>query len=492
MPEKMKVLLVTAEAFPFAKVGGLADVAGSLPEPLNDLNIDIRVILPLYDAIDRAKFGIEYCGVETSVTLGERHIKAKLWASVFPGTQIPAYFVECPEYYGRPGIYTDPATGEAYPDDGERFVFFSKAVLELVKFLGWKPDIIHCNDYQTGIIPALVKLRDPDDDTGFLYSIHNLAYQGRFGREIIDLIGVGHDKFYPMGDFEFHGEVNFMKIGILYSDVINTVSPTYAQEIQSTSEYGYGLEGVLSARTNRLFGILNGIDQKVWNPKIDPDLPANYSKKDKSGKTTCKVELQKEVGLPEKPDSPLIGIISRLADQKGFDILIPILDEILKRDVMIVLLGTGKKEYEAAFEAASAKHPDKMAAIIGFKGALSHRIEAGSDMFLMPSRYEPCGLNQMYSMAYGTVPVVRKTGGLADTVTPADLTANSGTGFVFERYTSEELLKTIDSALEAYSDKKGWEKLMDRCMEFDSSWGASADKYIGLYRQAVSLRRYNV
>jgi len=492
MTEKMKVLLVTAEAYPFAKVGGLADVAGSLPEPLHGLNVDVRVILPLYDAIDREKFDIRYCGVEIEVPMGGKVVGGKLWSSLFPGSDIPVYFIECDEYYGRPGIYTDPATGEAYPDDGERFVFFSKAVLEAVKSLGWQPDIYHCNDYQTGIIPALVKLREPNTKTGFLYSIHNLAYQGRFDREILDHIGVGHDKFYPMGDFEFHGQVNFMKIGILYSDIINTVSPTYAEEIQASEEYGYGLEGVLSAASDRLYGILNGIDQKVWNPAVDPHLPANYTKKDKSGKTLCKLELLKEAGLPENPELPLIGIISRLADQKGFDILIPLLDEILSRDVMIVLLGTGKKEYEAAFRTAAEKHPDKMASIIDFKGPLSHRIEAGSDMFLMPSRYEPCGLNQMYSMAYGTVPIVRKTGGLADTVTPADLSKNTGTGFVFEEYSGDALLKAIDRALKAFSDSKGWEKLMDRCMDFDSSWGASAEKYINLYRQAVSLRRYSV
>ncbi|MGC9314262.1 MAG: glycogen synthase, partial [bacterium] len=341
MTEKMKVLLVTAEAYPFAKVGGLADVAGSLPEPLHGLNVDVRVILPLYDAIDREKFDIRYCGVEVEVPMGGKTVNGKLWSSLFPGSDIPVYFIECDEYYGRPGIYTDPATGEAYPDDGERFVFFSKAVLKAVKSLGWQPDIYHCNDYQTGIIPALVKLREPHSTAGFLYSIHNLAYQGRFDREILDLIGIGHDKFYPMGDFEFHGQVNFMKIGILYSDIINTVSPTYAEEIQASDEYGYGLEGVLSAASDRLYGILNGIDQKVWNPAVDPHLPANYTKKDKSGKTVCKLELLKEAGLPETPEMPLIGIISRLADQKGFDILIPLLDEILSRDVMIVLLGTG-------------------------------------------------------------------------------------------------------------------------------------------------------
>lgn len=492
MTEKMKVLLVTAEAYPFAKVGGLADVAGSLPEPLTEKDIDIRVILPLYDKIDRAKYDIGYCGVELEVPMGVEIVDGKLWASHFPDTKIPVYFIECDNYFGRPGIYTDPETGEAYPDDGERFVFFSKAVLQAVKHLGWTPDVFHCNDYQTGIIPALVKLTEPENKAGFLYSIHNLAYQGRFEKGIIEQIGIGYDKFYPMGDFEFHGKVNFMKIGILYSDIINTVSPTYAQEIQSSPEYGYGLEGVLRTRNDRLYGILNGIDRKVWNPELDKHIPANYSKKDKSGKTVCKLKLLEEVGLPESADTPVLGMISRLADQKGFDILIPILDDILREDVMFVLLGTGKKEYEIALEAASRKYTDKMAAIIDFKGPLAHRIEAGVDMFLMPSLYEPCGLNQMYSMAYGTVPIVRKTGGLADTVKPANLEKGSGTGFVFEEYSSIALLKTIKMAIKSFSNKKGWEGLMNRGMEFDSSWSASAEKYINLYRQAVSLRRYTV
>lgn len=492
MAEKMKVLLVTAEAYPFAKVGGLADVAGSLPEPLTERDIDVRVILPLYDKIDREKFDIGYCGVEMQVPMGDENVNGKLWASQFPGTKIPVYFVECEKYFGRPGIYTDPETGEAYPDDGERFVFFSKAVLQAVKHLGWEPDVFHCNDYQTGIIPALVKLTDPENKAGFLYSIHNLAYQGRFESDIIELIGIGQDKFYPMGDFEFHGKVNFMKIGIIYSDIINTVSPTYAEEIQSSPEFGYGLEGVLSSRSDRLYGILNGIDQKVWNPELDPHIPANYTKEDKTGKRVCKLELLEEVGLPKDGDTPVLGVISRLADQKGFDILLPILDDILKEDVMFVLLGTGKKEYEAALKAASIKYPKKMAAVIDFKGPLAHRIEAGVDMFMMPSLYEPCGLNQMYSMAYGTVPIVRKTGGLADTVKPADLEKDTGTGFVFEDYSSAELLKAVKRALKAFEDKEGWERLMDRDMDFDSSWGASADKYISVYRQAVSLRRYTV
>jgi len=491
MSDKMKVLLVSAEAYPFAKVGGLADVAGSLPEPLHEKNLDIRVIIPLYDKIDREKFGIKFSGVEFEVAMGQNQEPGRLWCGTFPGSDIPAYFIESKKYFGRPGIYTDPETGEAYVDDGERFVFFNKAVIEAVHGLGWTPDVFHCNDYQTGLIPALVKLRYPGNKIGFLYSIHNLAYQGRFDKSILDLIGVGHDRFYPMGDFEFFGQVNFMKIGIQFADIINTVSPTYAVEIQSSEEYGYGLEGVLRAARDRLHGILNGIDTAVWNPALDKNIAANFDLKDKSGKAKCKLDLLREVGLPEKPDTPLIGVITRLADQKGFDILLPIMEDILAEDVLFVLLGTGKKEYEAQLTALAKAHPDKMAAIIDFKGPLAHKIEAGSDMFLMPSRYEPCGLNQMYSMAYGTVPVVRKTGGLADTITPADFAKNTGTGFVFDKYESKALLAVVKQAIKAYSDKPGWQKLMDRDMQFDSSWGASADKYIELYRHALSLRRWS-
>ena len=487
MSEKMKVLLVAAEAFPFAKVGGLADVAGSLPKPLHEKGVDIRTMIPLYDKIDREKFGIEFSGVAFDVPMGDETVAGKLWCGKFPESEIPAYFIECPKYFGRPGIYTDPKTGEAYPDDGERFIFFSKAVPAALDGLGWSPDVIHANDYQTGLVPALYRLTRPDDKTGFLFSIHNLAYQGRFEPEILDLIGFGHDQFYPMGPFEFFGKVNLMKIGITFADLVNTVSPTYAKEIQSSAEFGYGLEGVLKSMSDRLFGVLNGIDQKVWNPEVDKNIPYNFSKDDLSGKRMCKAALLKEVGLPkDKIDVPLIASISRLADQKGFDILLPIMEDILKENVTFVLLGTGKKEYEAAFTELAKKFPDKMAAIIDFKGPLAHLIEAGADMFLMPSRYEPCGLNQMYSMAYGTVPIVRKTGGLADTVVQADLERNIGNGFVFEKYESKALLSIVKKAVRAFQDKKGWQRLQRRAMEFDSSWERSAERYIELYRQTTT------
>ncbi len=489
MNENIKVLLVSAEAYPFAKVGGLADVAGSLPKPLKQRNIDIRVMIPLYDKIDRKKFGIEYSGVDFNVQMGDREVAGKLWCGKFPDDDIPAYFIECAEYFGRAGIYTDPETGTAYPDDGERFVFFSKAVIEAVHGLGWTPDVFHCNDYQTGIIPALVDIKYPENKIGFLYSIHNLAYQGRFEPEILELIGLGRDRFYPMGEFEFFGRVNFMKIGILFSGIVNTVSPTYAEEIQSTEEYGYGLEGVLRSINDRLYGVINGIDTTVWNPGIDKHIPANFTRENFSGKRVCKLGLLEEVGLPKEPDVPLIAMITRLADQKGFDILLPIMEDILKERVMFVLLGTGKKEYEAAFKDLAAKYPGKLAAVIDFKGPLAHRIEAGADMFLMPSRYEPCGLNQMYSMAYGTVPVVRKTGGLADTVEPADIAGKSGTGFVFEEYKSGALLDVVRAAIGAYSDKNGWKELALRGMAKDLSWGPSAEKYIELYRQTLALKR---
>ena len=491
MHENKNVLLVSAEAYPFAKVGGLADVAGSLPRPLSEKGVDIRVMLPLYKSIDREKFGIEFCGVRFEVPMAGENVIGELWCGTFPNSDIPAYFIACDKYFGREGIYTDPETGEAYKDDGERFTFFSKAVFEALKGLDWTPDLFHANDYQTGLIPYLLREKHGELNAGCLYSIHNLAYQGRYGPEILDAIGSGKDKFYPMGPFEFFGMVNFMKIGIVYADIVNTVSETYAEEIQTSEEYGYGLEGILRSMSNKVFGVLNGIDDTVWNPETDENIPYNFSADDLSGKRMCKAELLKEAGLPEDQlDVPLITMISRLADQKGFDILLPILDDILKEEVNFILLGTGKKEYEKALSEAAEKHPDKMAAIIDFRGGLAHRIEAGGDMFLMPSRYEPCGLNQMYSMAYGTVPVVRKTGGLADTVEPADFKRDTGTGFVFEKYEKKELLSAIKRAISAYNDKKGWRKLQDRCMAFDSSWENSAEKYIELYEQALAGARY--
>jgi len=491
MSETIKTLIAAAEAYPFAKVGGLADVVGSLPKPLRKKGIDIRVIVPLYDKIDREKFGIKPTNIEMDIQMAGRTEKGKIWETVFPGTDIPVYFVECAAYFGRPGIYTDPDTGEAFPDDGERFVFFSKAVLEFLNIIDWSPDLVHSNDYQTGLIPAMIKILEPENQIGTLYSIHNLAYQGRFDMDLIDYIGFGKNLSYPMGPFEFFGKLNFMKIGILFSDIVNTVSPTYAEEIKSSPEYGYGLEGVLSSCSDKLFGVLNGIDETVWNPEIDEFIPYNYNSSDLSGKRMCKAELLKEAGLPyDNLDIPIIGVISRLADQKGFDILIPIMEKILEENVYFILLGTGNKKYERAFKELSVKYPKKLAAIIDFRGPLAHLIEAGSDMFLMPSKYEPCGLNQMYSMAYGTVPVVRKTGGLADTVIPADFKEDTGTGFLFEKYESNALLNAIKKALSSFGDQNSWRKLQNRCMTMDFGWDVSADKYIELYRQALAAERW--
>ncbi|HHS50925.1 MAG TPA: glycogen synthase GlgA [candidate division Zixibacteria bacterium] len=491
MSNEIKVLLASAEVFPFAKVGGLADVAGSLPKPLKQKGVDIRVILPLYDTIDREKFAIEFSGVEFAIAMGEENVGGKLYRGKFPDDDIPAYFIECPKYFGRPGIYTDPDTGEAYPDDGERFVFFSKAVPEALRGLGWTPDVIHANDYQTGLVPAIYKKLMPDAKMAFLFSIHNLAYQGRFEPELLDLIGFGHDEFYPTGAFEFFGKVNLMKIGIVFSDIINTVSPTYAEEIQSSEEFGHGLEGVLRSINDRLFGVLNGIDQTVWNPLTDKDIPYNFSADDLSGKRMCKAALLKQYGLPEdRIDKPLVATISRLADQKGFDLLIPIMKDIVEMDATFVLLGTGQKEYERAFTELAEKYPKNVGVLIGFDNKLAHLIEAGADMFLMPSRYEPCGLNQMYSMAYGTIPIVRKTGGLADTVTPANLATDEGTGFVFEEYSQEAFLAAIRRGLSAYRDKQGWRNLQLRAMAFDSSWENSAEKYIELFKQALASARW--
>jgi len=492
MDSKMRVLLAAAEAYPFAKVGGLADIAGSLPKALAKLDIDCRIIIPLYDKIGRDFFSLNPENIQVSIEMGYQRVQANLWSGKFPGTSIKAYFVECEKYFGRPGIYTDPETGEAYPDDGERYIFFSKAVVAMVKEMNWKPDILHCNDYQTGLIPAIMKLNHSDEDCGLIYSIHNLAYQGRYDSAILDYIGFGRDQFYPMGPFEFFGQVNLMKIGINFTDIINTVSPTYSREIQSSEEYGYGLEGILKSKKDNLYGVLNGIDTTVWNPEIDEHTPYKFTRDDLSGKRMCKAALLKEVGLPDKElDKPIISMISRLADQKGFDILLPVLEDIINHDCYFVVLGTGKKAYEAALTKMAKKYPRNMAAVIDFKGPLAHRIEAGADMFLMPSKYEPCGLNQMYSMTYGTVPIVRKTGGLNDTVEQADLENEKGTGFVFEKYDSKALYNIVSKALKAFENGQGWRKLQSRGMKKDFSWKASAGEYVKLYRQALAMKKYN-
>lgn len=474
---------------PFAKTGGLADVAGALPVALKNLGHDVRVAMPGYGTIDADKFPLSPLVEEIIVHFQRDSKSARIKTAPLPGTEVPVYFIENDYYFDRKGLYTEQ--GKDYPDNARRFAFFSMATLWMLMALDWKPDVIHCNDWQSALVPTYlkyhpyIKMDDFYQDIKLLYTIHNLAYQGNFDRKTLNQIGLGWE-VYTMDGLEFYGKINLMKAGIVFSDEISTVSETYSKEIQ-TKEYGCGLEGVLRHRSDHLTGIMNGIDYTVWNPQVDDLIPEKFSPKDMKGKAACKKALQKKCGLPLKPGIPLIGMISRLADQKGFDLITRIVDDLFDLDMQFVLLGTGQPEYHEIFEKIGKKYPRKAGINITFNNQLAHEIEAGADMFLMPSRYEPCGLNQLYSLKYGTAPIVRRTGGLADSIidaTPEAIANGDGTGFVFEEYDSEALLETIRRAVDLYSrNKKAWRKLRQNGMSKDYSWDASARKYQALYKK---------
>ena len=467
--------MMATEMAPLAKVGGLADVVGALAPALTRLGHDVRVILPQYASIDTARHKV-------TTTSGIRRLELAAG-----GAKVPVYLVENAGYFGRPGIYNDPADGKGYPDNAERFIFFQRAALGMLKTIDFKPDVIHCHDHQTGLVPAYLKLSLANDPfyrgIGVLFTVHNLGYQGLFPPQTIEAAGFDRSLIYPLSPFEFWGKVNFMKVGLCLADIITTVSPTYAAEIR-TAEQGCGLEGVLQARSSDLHGVLNGIDDTYWNPEKDPHLKNHYTARNLMGKSKCRTELLKAFGLTAgKKRVPVIGIISRLTGQKGFDLIAAAFPTLMQRDLKLVVLGSGEEPYVKLFQEAHARHPEKVGARIGFDEALAHLIEAGADMFLMPSRYEPCGLNQMYSLAYGTVPIVRATGGLADTVREGGDKPN---GFVFHEYDASHMMAAIDRALEAFEDKKGWKRLMLEGLSGDYSWSRSARIYSQLFEETAA------
>lgn len=478
------VLLVSSEVAPFAKTGGLADVAGSLPKALKLAGLDVRVVLPRYRGIGDLEtltdFPVEMGGRKETAILRRSFIKAHSDGDV---TLIPCYFVDNYGYFDRPGYY-------GFPDDAERFSFFQKACLEMCEAIGFVPDILHANDWEAGFLPLLVKERATKNPawrrTATVYTIHNLKYQGNFPPWVLDLLGVGKEHFHVEG-VEFYGHVSFMKAGIVYADVINTVSPTYAREIQ-TPEMGEGLDGVLRKRSKDLYGIVNGINYHEFNPETDQRIFKNYSWRDLESRKQNKYALQREVGLPVG-DAPLLGTVTRLVEQKGLDIALEALNSLLsERDVQFVLLGTGAPHFEEAFTRLSARYPSKCRVFVGFNGVLAQRIYAGSDIFLMPSKFEPCGLGQLIAMRYGSIPVVRKTGGLNDTVMNYDPASRSGNGFVFEEYDAGALKKAIQRALEVFSRREEWNNLVISTMQMDFSWNRSAAEYQEVYAEALGRK----
>ncbi len=485
----LKAVLVTTEIVPFSKVGGLADVMGALPDELEELGCDISIFTPLYSRIDRKKFGIAPLDGSRPLkaVVAGKNVEFTLWSAHKPGTGITVYFIDNEEFYGREGIYTVSATGEAYADEDERTIFFNRAVLESVKDLGIEPDIVHCNDFHSGLIPVFVSMEESDNPlfkkTGTVFSVHNLAYQGTFEPDFLEKAGIDPSFFQPMSPFEFWGRVNIMKMALLFSGVISTVSETYAKEIASSEEYGYGLEGVLSYREKDLIGILNGIDPEEWDPRTDKLIGENFSEDDLSGKEKARSRLLVEFGLPQGKE-PVIGMVSRLVDQKGFDILSEAIDDIMKLGVKIVILGTGQKKYHELYKKLAARYPNQLGIKLEFNNRMAHLIEAGSDFFLMPSRYEPCGLNQMYSLRYGTIPIVRATGGLKDTITDLTPKGTKGNGFTFDEYTPKALTKAIAKAAKFFKSAGVVEKARRRIMKEDHSWLSSAKKYMEMYMSA--------
>jgi starch synthase len=497
----MRIVIASSEAVPFAKTGGLADVATALATALTELGHSVWLVIPHYpQATSRSSssngIGVEPTGVHIEVPIGARHVSGGVLRARLPGSAVTVLLIDQPGYYDRPGLYQ--AGGSDFRDNCERFVFFSRAVVALAQQLRLRPDVIHANDWQTGLIPALVAIegRSPNtlENCGSVFTIHNMAFQGLFWHW--DMLLTGLDwKYFNWHQMEFYNQLSFLKTGIAFSDLVTTVSPTYAKEIQ-TPEFGYGLESALRSRRGDLVGILNGVETKIWDPQIDSALPANYSIADlEEGKRACKRALQKEFGLPQRDDVPLFAMVTRLTDQKGLDLVTQAAERFFSHDVQLCVLGSGEAKYESWFAEAAQRLPKQVAVRIGFDDALAHRIEAGADLFLMPSRFEPCGLNQMYSLIYGTVPVVRTVGGLADSVVDANsqnLAHGTATGFCFTDYSAEALMQTIERALALFGDKVGWMRLVRAGMNQDLSWRTSALQYVRVYERAIAKRRASV
>ncbi len=483
----LKVLFVASECTPFAKTGGLADVAGSLPKALRLRGIDARVVMPLYRGIPWDTLDVLDGALSVPIGGGTAHGRVRLGR--LPRSDTPVYFLEHHHYYDREYLYGSPT--DAYSDNVERFTFLSRGALQLCKALGWYPDVVHANDWQTALVPVYidtVEWAQSLHGAASLYTIHNLAYQGVTDRGALFLTGLGpeHDN---SNEFEHFGTLNLTKGAIAHATLITTVSPTYAREIQ-TPAFGYGLDGVLRRHAKDLFGIVNGIDPGEWNPATDPHLSARFDASDLRGKAVCKAELQKEAGLPVREDVPLFGLVARLVPQKGVDVLAHALDRMLDLDLQLILLGTGDPEAESFFAQVADERDDRFRAWLQFNNGRAHRIEAGSDFFLMPSRFEPCGLNQLYSLAYGTLPIVRATGGLADTVRGYDEATGRGTGFSFHDLTPGALFDSVGWAVSTWYDRPEHVRQMRlEAMAEDYSWQHAAAEYEKLYLLAYERRR---
>ncbi len=488
--QHLKILYLTAECVPFAKTGGLADVAGALPKAIRGLGHDIRIMMPRYGRIEVDRFRLEPELESLSVPMDEGAQPAALYRSSIgsDATETPVYFVDSERYFDRQGIYM-------YPDDAERFIFFSRAALEACRALDWRPDVIHCNEWHTALVPNWLRSLYEGDPffrgVATLYTAHNLEYQGIFGYRVLEIAGLADLGFIAHPDVapDLNYVVDLMARGVLFSDIINTVSETYARDIL-TPEHGHRLDPVLRDRRDRVYGILNGIDTEVHDPATDPHIAAHFDVDTLGPRAENKAALQSELGLPVRPDVPLIGVVSRLTDQKGLDLIQAVIDPLLQHTgCQLVVMGTGELRHHEMLNGVVSRRPEQAAVQLTFSRPLEQRIYAGCDIFLMPSRFEPCGLNQMVAMRYGAVPVVHATGGLADTVQDFDATTGSGNGFSFERYDAMALFAALVRAIETYRHREVWQQLIRRCMAADFSWGRSAEKYVDLYYRALTARR---
>ncbi len=482
-----KILMVASEAGPYVRTGGLGDVMGALPSALAAQGCDVKVILPRYATIDGAIHRLSVALDAIEVPDGETMNHASVERAGDPPSGVDVLFVGNAEYFGRADLYVDPKTGIDYEDNDRRFAFFGRAALEVVRQLDWVPDVIHVHDWQAAMIPAYLSLpevRSPFfDRTRTVLTIHNLGYQGLFEAERFAALGLPEEMFYAAtGALEFFGQVNFLKGGIALADKVTTVSVKYAEEIKTNEEFGCGLDGILAERGEDVSGILNGVDYSIWSPKTDKLIPHRYGLSNLSGKRMSRIELIHKTGLPLRDRHPLVGMVTRLASQKGIDLLVEGAEEIFAMDLQMIILGTGDEEYHLRLRELEQKYPDKLKVYLEFNDVLAHEIQAGVDIFLMPSRYEPCGLNQMYALRYGTVPLVRAVGGLADTVVDYDPVSREGTGFVFTEYEGEAMLTALTRAVALFRKRQAWMKLMKTGMRQDFSWDVSADRYASLYQ----------
>jgi starch synthase len=480
----MRVVMIAGEAAPYAKVGGLADVIGALPPQLERLGVSVSIIIPRYRRIDLQRYGFHPYPVSGDLNFDVQ-------TSVLPQSSVRVFLIGIDSYFDRDGIYLDSATGHDYPDQADRWIAFQRAALEFVRVALSPVDILHCHDHQAALIPGYLRklysghLQMSRSRT--VLSIHNMGYQGIFPPATMSRSGFNVAEFFPGSPFEYYGQMNFMKIGITFADLVSTVSPNYAREIEESSELSFGLNGVLNDRRDRVLGILNGIDYSVWNPLVDLLIPARFSGSSDvalEGKTIDKRALLRAFGVDDsRMDRPLLSMLTRIDVQKGIDLVISVLDELLDRDLSFIILGTGNRESENALEQIARRHPGRMGLRLQYDESLSHLVFAGADMFLMPSKYEPCGLTQMYSMCYGTVPVVRASGGLADTVQDFELLRGQGTGFCFSAYNAIAFKDAILRAVEVWNNKSAWRTLMRNGMASDFSWNRSARKYLDAYQK---------